>query len=117
VSLVSSGFARDSPDLTLRFSLRRFGKAYEFNQDISSWDVRRGVSFNHMFAYGTISTNWLQLCLAYRSHRQRSLFFVSAYKFNKPVIGWQMNSCVTAEYMFGWLKLFDQPVRLSLVRE
>jgi Mycoplasma protein of unknown function, DUF285 len=114
-------FLADSLDyqfkLILTFLFPRFGKAYEFNQDISSWDVRKATDFGWMFCYGALlkktCSNFL---MAHVAHLR---FYFTAYKYNQSIIGWQMNSCLTVEKMFGYHKIFNRPVRsdyLSLLR-
>jgi len=61
-----------------------FFKKYDFNQNISSWDVSNVTTLNSMF--------------------------YSAYDFNQPIDGWDVGNVTDMEYTFFQAYSFNQPL-------
>ena len=86
-----------------------FFSDFEFDQDISRWDVSNGVNFSTMFAMANTFNqdigDW-----DVSKGVNFSFMFSGANNFNKDVGGWDVSSGQSFNYMFDSVRDFNQDI-------
>ncbi|HLR76781.1 MAG TPA: BspA family leucine-rich repeat surface protein, partial [Balneolaceae bacterium] len=86
-----------------------FEMAYDFNQDISHWDVSGVKNMAGMFQQ---SRKFNQDISGWNVSKvtDMSYMFDRAYDFDQPIGSWDVGSAKTMQYMFNWADSFNQPL-------
>ena len=102
--------ATDSPDLGLVSDMSSmFDSAYDFNGNLSSWDVSSVTNMNEMFAVAT-SFNQPLNDWDVSSVTEMDGMFYFAYDFNQPLNSWDVSSVTDMNEMFYYAISFNQPL-------
>jgi surface protein len=102
--------ATDSPLITATVFYRMFRNCYNFNGDLSNWDVSNVTSFNQMFYSNTRFTgkgleNWDT-----SSADQIEYMFFGCPVFNGQIGGWDTSGVTNMRYVFQQCTIFNQDI-------
>ena len=79
-----------------------------FNQDISNWDVSNVLDIRYMFAYSDFNQpigDW-----DVSNVTDMSLMFSGAESFNQPIGNWDVSNVTDMSFMFSGAESFNQPI-------
>jgi surface protein len=99
--------AEDVPDLTnVRDMSQMIVYAYNFNSDISGWDVSSVTNMSFMFGYATSFNGDLSGWDVSSVTNMGNMFF-GASNFNGDLSGWDVSSVTNMGNMFGYATSFN----------
>lgn len=112
--------ATDAPLITATVFYRMFRNCYNFNGDLSNWDVSNVTSFNQMFFSNTVFTgkgleNW-----DISSADAIEYMFYNCPVFNGQIGGWDTSGVADMSFTFKTCNIFNQDIsswNTSLVTE
>lgn len=98
-----------TPPQTVTDMSGMLSEAWEFNQDISHWDVSRVTDMNNLFESAT-SFNQPLAAWDVSNVTDMSSMFQNAMVFDHPLDGWEVGRVTSMYAMFALAESFDQPL-------
>jgi len=95
--------------ITITDTSNMFEKAYQFNQDISGWDVSRVTNMSSMFNSATVFNQPIGSWDTFKVTDMNNMFF-RARAFNQNINLWRTGAVTNMSYMFCQADVFNQPL-------
>jgi surface protein len=95
--------------ITITDTSNMFEKAYQFNQDISGWDVSRVTNMSSMFNSATVFNQPIGSWDTFKVTNMNNMFF-RARAFNQNINLWRTGAVTNMSYMFCQADVFNQPL-------
>lgn len=86
-----------------------FKRSFDFNKDISSWDVSSVTNMHGMFRAAKSFNQLIGKWNVSNVVDMTSMFY-KAKSFNKPIGNWDVSNVTEMEYMFLGAESFNQPI-------
>jgi surface protein len=101
----------DNIPSTVTNTANMFLEAFNFNQNISSWDVSNVTDMSSMFNNATKFNNGgSSLTWSVSNVENMSFMFFQAYEFNQPIDLWVVSNVTNMQGMFLDATAFNQPI-------